>query len=152
MKSKVLRIGLIILLLIGALFSYKIWYSFFARSRLYDVRYNAEREKRGILPLPADWITYDKTRDTKTWFPPPHDTTAGVFRSMKLVVVEDGEIKSELDHIAKRVKGSYEFVLIESFYDSADSKMFVYDGPESSPDTILKWQADSILQSWNFKY
>lgn len=150
MKARILQIIFILVVFVGLMSSQKIWYRFFAKSRLYDARYNAERAKRGILPLPANWITHDKTKESRTWFPPDKDTTASVFRSMKMVLVKDGEIKEEYDDIAKRRNGKYDVLEIYSYYDSAYSKVFIYNNQERD-DTISKPQADSILQSWNFK-
>lgn len=150
MKARKLQIIFILVVFIGFMFSPKIWYRFFDKSRLYDARYNAERVKREILPLPANWITYDKTKESRGWFPPAKDTTASVFRSMKMVLVKNGEIKEELDDIAKGRNGKCDVLQIYSYYDSAHSRVFVYNNQERD-DTISKPQADSILQSWNFK-
>jgi len=152
MKSQIFRIIIIIILFIGALSAQKIWFSFFAKSRMYDARYNSERIKRGILPLPEDWITYDKTKNTKAWFSPNRDTSASVYRSMKMVVVKDGEVDHEYDHIVKRSEHGKNILVIYCYYNSVNSKVFIYnDSEKSKSDTITKPQADSILKSWNFK-
>jgi hypothetical protein len=49
--------------------------------RLYDESYNDVRKKKGILPLPEDWITSEHSNGTKEWFAPNRDTLADVYRS-----------------------------------------------------------------------
>ncbi|SFW85007.1 hypothetical protein [Chitinophaga sancti] len=152
MKKRVIQIVLFILLLVLVLSSQKLWYRFFAASGQYDARYNAEREKRGILPLQEDWITNDKVRDTKAWFPQAKDTSTDVFRGMKLVVVENGKIKVEEDDILKRREGGNDGLQIFSFYDESNTKVYVYnDYTGTIRDTISPWQADSLLRDWKFK-
>jgi hypothetical protein len=127
-----------------------LWDKYGPAAGRYGAKYNDERHRLGILPLPEDWTTPNRS-EIKAWFPPEGQKKDSVYRSMKIVNVQQDEIIAELDNIVRKVKGGQEALSIYYYYDSTHHWKYEFSMPDQPHDTIITAaQADSILHAWNF--
>ncbi|TWV93665.1 hypothetical protein [Chitinophaga pinensis] len=131
-------------------FGESLWDKYGPYANRYGAKYNDERHRLGILPLPEDWTTPNRS-ERKNWFPPDAQKKDSVFRSMKYVNVEDGEIINEVDNILRKGKGGNDAISIFYFYDSTNHWKYEFSSPGLSHQiNLTAAQADSILHAWNF--
>jgi len=149
-KKDIFQIGVLIVLFTGIVFGERIWYKIFPAANQYGTRYNKERKRLGILPLPGTWTTEDNNKETKVWFPPEGDTGA-VRRTMKVVGVAYDRIRYENDFILKSLPNKEELTLSYR-YDTTHPWTYTISSALTGnrPYVINKAAADSILHAWNF--
>ena len=151
MRNKILNTIALILILGLVIFNSKIqdlWYDIFPVGEQYGVKWNQERQKRGIMVIPNNWGNKDSDNYTKTWIP---DTNVGL-RNRKIVVIdsERNEIVSEVDYISK---GDQNIEIIYSYEkeNTKESPWTIYyqqTGDSIANELIMKDQLDSMMIKW----
>jgi hypothetical protein len=150
-KKDIIQLGMLVVLFIGICFGKTMWYTIFPTADSFGVKFNKERTRLGILPLPGNWTTEQGEKETKVWFPPVADTSA-VHREMKVVGVENDRIKYENDFILKPKPDKEELTIGYRFTDTTWNYSFSSRLTHEKPYPITRQQADSILNAWNFKH
>lgn len=131
-------------------FGETIYYHFYPRGERFGVAFNDERKRLGILPLPANWET-EYTTETKDWYTPARPVQ-GVFRSSKLVRVEDDHIEFEEDHITNIHDETTESLTLHYDYDHARWTYTYAASGLSKSFHLTRPQADSLMQAWHFTF
>jgi hypothetical protein len=150
-RGSVISTVICIVLMVALYFGGSLYHLIHPKGEAFGMAYNSERQRRGILPLPKGW-TNDYTGDTKEWYPPQRPDS-GVFRSSKLVAVDDDEIQYEDDNITNKHAGITEKLTMHYDFD-ADTHPWSFSYSASGmkqPVNFTLVQADSLLQAWNFK-
>ena len=149
-KGSVLSTIICIIFLATIYFGENIYYHFYPKGERFGVAFNDQRKKLGILPLPPNWHT-DYKDETKDWYSPVRPSQ-GVFRSSKLVRVEDDHIEFEEDHITNIHNQTTESLTLHYDYDSASHWSYAYAATGLSRTFKLSSeQADSLMKAWDFK-
>ncbi|SFD14020.1 hypothetical protein SAMN05518672_101676 [Chitinophaga sp. CF118] len=149
-KKDIIQLGVLLLVLIGYVYGNTIWYKLFPTADQYGVKFNKERIRRGILPLPGNWTTANDEKETKVWFPPKSDINS-IHRGMKVVGVAYDRIKYENDFILKPLPNKEELAL-NYRYDTTPSWTYTFSSSLTNqrPNVITREQVDSILKAWDF--
>jgi len=141
-KKDIIQLGVLVVLFIGICFGKTIWYTIFPTADSFGVKFNKERARLGILPLPDNWTTEQgEVVDS-----------GAVHREMKVVGVENDRIKYENDFILKPEPDREELTISYRFTDSTRNYAFSSRLTHEKPYPVTPQQADSILHAWNFKY
>jgi hypothetical protein len=149
-KKDIIQLSVLVVLVIGICFGKTIWYNVFPTADSFGIKFNKERKRLGLLPLPADWTTENGEKETKIWFPPKVDTSA-VHREMKVVGVEDDRIKYENDFILKPLPDKEELTISYNFADKAWVYALSSRLTHEQSYPITRQQVDSILNAWHFR-
>jgi hypothetical protein len=148
-KKDFIQLGVLVVLFIGICFGKTIWYTVFPTADSFGVKFNKERKRLGLLPLPDNWTTEHGEKETKVWFPPAMDTGV-VYREMKVVGVGNDRIQYENDFILKPKPDKEELTISYRFSDTTWSYALSSRLTQEKPYSITRRQADSILNAWNF--